>query len=162
MSWSVYRLVALMDTKENVEGITRFFNNHQRNRIYVNVEGDYFFTERRPYPFGWALPPIRSNYVEKQLKMFISSGIFTHLKSVYNIWKPAKLLGQYANWRYPKIEAVSRLNFSSKVTAGFYVCGICLIICVLAFVAEFVRYKYNLKYIYWFNRLLSNFMSLNN
>ncbi|OXA48687.1 hypothetical protein Fcan01_16443 [Folsomia candida] len=128
--------VALMDTKENIAAITSFLNDHQQKVTYVQGDGDYFFTTTR----GWVIPPVRSNYVEKRLKVLISSGILINWKVVYNLWRPIKLLGHYANWTGAKVEAVSRLDFCSKVTTGFYICGICFRISVIVLIAEILRH----------------------
>ncbi|OXA54415.1 hypothetical protein Fcan01_11884 [Folsomia candida] len=138
--------VALMDTKENIQEITNFLNDRRHKEIYVQVEGDSFFTGRQPDIRGWDLPPIRTDYVEKRLKIFISSGIMSHLKEIHRMWHPAKLLGHYANWTGPKGDTVSRLEFSSKVTTGFYLCGFAFIICAGVLFAEIVRYKYDKQY----------------
>ncbi|OXA36974.1 hypothetical protein Fcan01_28257 [Folsomia candida] len=108
--------VALMDTKENIAEITNFLNDYHQTAMYVKVDGESFFTERRPDVRGWGMPPIRSDYVEKRLKRLISAGIVTHLKAMYKMWRPPKLLGYYANWTGPRVKPVSRLDFSSKVT----------------------------------------------
>ncbi|OXA46111.1 hypothetical protein Fcan01_19052 [Folsomia candida] len=102
--------VALMNEKENIPAITNYLNDDQRKVTYVKGDGDSFFSTVR----GWTLPPVRSNYIEKHLKSFISSGILTHLKVVYKLWTPPKLLGHYGNWTAPKVKVVSRLDFSSK------------------------------------------------
>ncbi|OXA48923.1 hypothetical protein Fcan01_16167 [Folsomia candida] len=142
--------VALMDTKENIAAITMFLNDYQAKVTYVKGDGHSFFTAVR----GWVLPPVRSNYVEKRLTAFVSSGILTHLKILHNLWKPKKLLGHYANWTGSKFEAVSRLDFSSKVTTGFYVCGIGLLMCIVLLLAEIMKYKYSPKVNCW---LFTNF-----
>lgn len=130
-----------MDTNENIAVITSFLNDHQQKVTYVKGDGDSLFSEIR----GWLVAPVRDNYVEKRLKIFTSSGILTHWKIMYSMWKPIKLLGHYANWTGPKVEPVSRLNFSSKITTGFYVCGIGLIICVLILFAEVGKHIYVTK-----------------
>ncbi|OXA41999.1 hypothetical protein Fcan01_23312 [Folsomia candida] len=110
--------VALIDTKENIAKITNFLNDHHQTATYVKVDGESFFTERRPDIRGWGMPPIRSDYVKKRLKRLISSGIVTHLKDMYNMWRPPKLLGYSANSTVPSVKAVSRLDFSSKVATA--------------------------------------------
>ncbi|OXA54254.1 hypothetical protein Fcan01_11878 [Folsomia candida] len=134
--------VALMDTKENIAEITNFLNDYHQTAMYVKVDGESFFTERKPDVRGWGMPPIRSDYVEKRLKRLISSGIVTHLKAMYKMWRPPKLLGYYANWTGPRVKPVSRLDFSSKVTTGFYISGCCLIVCIFVLIVEFVKDKY--------------------
>lgn len=135
--------VALMDTKENIAEIIDFLNDHQQKVTYVKGDGDTFFRTVR----GWTLPVVRNSYVEKRLKVFISSGIITHWKVVYNLWKPTRLLGQYGNWTRKKVEAVSRLDFSSKISTGFYICGLCLVICVIVLMAENWRHNHR-KFVY--------------
>ncbi|OXA41036.1 hypothetical protein Fcan01_24267 [Folsomia candida] len=123
--------VALMDSKENIATITNFLNDNQKRRRYVNGDDD-FFTEIR----GWTFFPVRNSYAEERLKIMISSGIFAHWESLYKLWKPKKLLNHYANWSHPKVEAASRLDFDSKIITGFYVCGFCLLICIVSLRAE--------------------------
>ncbi|OXA38663.1 hypothetical protein Fcan01_26537 [Folsomia candida] len=130
--------VALMDRKENIAAITNFLNDNQHHAKFVQGDGDSFFMTVR----GWTIPRVRMNYVEKRLKSFISSGILTHLKVVYKLWTPSRLLGHYGNWTGPKVRPVTRLDFSSKVTTGFYVCGIGLLICFLVLLAEILKHKY--------------------
>lgn len=137
--------VALMDTKDNIVAITNYLNNIQKIAIFVYGEGDSFFTTFQ----GWTTSPVRGSYFEKRLKVFICSGIFTHWEARYKLWKPSKLLGHYGNWKGVKIEAESRLDFSSKVTTGFYVCGISLGISLVILIAEIWRYYYQFKYKYW-------------
>ncbi|OXA36898.1 hypothetical protein Fcan01_28338 [Folsomia candida] len=134
--------VALMDTKENIAEITNFLNDYHQTAMYVKVNGESFFTEGRPDVRGWGMPPIRSDYVEKRLKRLISSGILTQLKAMYRMWRPPKLLGYHANWTGPRDKPVSRLDFSSKVTTGFYISGCGLIGCIFVLIVEFVKYKY--------------------
>lgn len=134
--------MALIDTKENIAKITNFLNDHHQTATYVKVDGESFFTERRPDIRGWGMPPIRSDYVKKRLKRLISSGIVTHLKDMYNMWRPPKLLGYSANSTVPSVKAVSRLDFSSKVATGFYLCGCGLIISIFVLIVEIFKYKY--------------------
>ncbi|OXA43274.1 hypothetical protein Fcan01_21972 [Folsomia candida] len=149
--------VALMDTKENIEAITNFLNDQQHQVRYVKGDGDSYFTDRRSKYRGWAIPPTRSSYVEERLKTFTSSGIMSHWKSVYYMWKPRKLLGYYANWTGPIGEAISQLDFSSKVTTGFYVYGIGATISTLVMLVEIVKHKHYLKYIFCLDYLEANF-----
>ncbi|OXA43075.1 hypothetical protein Fcan01_21914 [Folsomia candida] len=132
--------VALMDTQENIAKITNYLNDNQQQVTFVKGDGDSFFTEMK----GWNMPPVRSNYVENRLKVFISSGIMIHWKVVYNLWRPAKLLGYNTNW----LGAVSRLDFSSKITTGFYIYGIGLILCIVVLFVEICKLKYNMKFNY--------------
>ncbi|OXA47184.1 hypothetical protein Fcan01_18005 [Folsomia candida] len=106
--------VALMDSAENIATITNFLNDNQKRITYVKGDDD-FFTEIR----GWTFFPVRDSYAEERLKLMISSGIFAHWEFIYKLWKPKKLLNYYANWTHPKVEAVSRLDFDSKITAAF-------------------------------------------
>lgn len=69
---------------------------------------------------------------------------------LYKLWRPARLLGHYANWKGPNAEAVSRLDFSSKITTGFYVCLICLSISVIVLIGEIWRSNYQIKFEHWF------------
>ncbi|OXA47279.1 hypothetical protein Fcan01_17630 [Folsomia candida] len=124
--------VALMDTKENIAAITAFLNDNSENIKYLRGEDTYFTAIR-----GWPIPPVRNSYVEQRLKLMITSGIFSHWETLYKLWKPVKVLGHYANWTHPRFDAVSKLDFNSKVITGFYIGGICLAICSFTFVLEF-------------------------
>ncbi|OXA40183.1 hypothetical protein Fcan01_24827 [Folsomia candida] len=144
--------VALMDTKENIATITNFLNDRDQKLKYLMGDGDSFFTRIR----GWVIPPVRNNYVEKRLKVFISSGILEHFKVLYKLWEPTNIPWNYTARIGPKVEAVSRLDFSSKVTAGFYVSGMGLILCILVLLAEIVNQKYKPKFNYWLCLLVIN------
>lgn len=128
--------VALMDKKEKIAAITTFLNQHQQKVTFIQGDGDSFFAKRRPDVRGWPVTPIRNNYFENRLKAFISSGILSHLKLMYNIWRPPNLLGHGTNWTGPKVDTVTGLDFSSKVTTGFYIWGICVIVCILLLIGE--------------------------
>ncbi|OXA46078.1 hypothetical protein Fcan01_19157 [Folsomia candida] len=130
--------VALVDAKENIARITRFLNDNQEKIVYVKGDGDSFFASIR----GWTMPPVRENYAEKRLKVMVTSGIFAHWEFLYKLWKPKKLLGDYANWTHPRYTAVSQLDFNSKITKIFYMCGLFLIICTFVLIGESVRYRY--------------------
>lgn len=144
--------VALMDTKENIVEMTSFLNDNRERKIYVSGHGDSFFPTIR----GWKLRPVRNSYAEKRLKVMISSGILKHLEFLYKLWKPQKLLNHYAKWRHPKIEAVSRLDFNSKITPGFYICGILLIVCASVLFAEICSGAFSLRFSGWIRNLITN------
>ncbi|OXA47179.1 hypothetical protein Fcan01_18008 [Folsomia candida] len=128
--------VALMDSKENIATITNFLNDNQKKITYVKGDDDLFNEIR-----GWTIFPARYSYVEERLKLMISSGIFAHWEFIYNLWRPKKLLNYYANWSHPKLEAVSRLDFDSKITPGFYIYGICLILSTISLLVEIGRFR---------------------
>ncbi|OXA41287.1 hypothetical protein Fcan01_24155 [Folsomia candida] len=124
--------VALVDTKENIVRITRFLNDNPGKIRYVKGDGDSFFASIH----GWTMPPVRENYAEKRLKVMITSGIFSHWEFLYKLWKPKKLLDDYANWTHPRNTALSQLDFNSKITKTFYMCGLCLIISTAELIGE--------------------------
>ncbi|OXA49369.1 hypothetical protein Fcan01_15502 [Folsomia candida] len=135
--------VALMETKENIIKMTKylqcskcFLNDNDKRIRFVSGDGDSFFSS---FP-GWTILSVRDSYVEKRLKVMISSGIWSHWEFLYKLWKPEKLRDHFANWTNPRVERVSKLDFSSKVITGFYVWGICLIMCVLILSAEVLKY----------------------
>lgn len=108
---------------------------------YVKGDGDSFFTRTR----GCITNAVRGNYVEKRLKAFISSGIFAQWRVVYASWKPRYLLGHNGNRIGSNVDKVSRLDFSSKITTGFCVFGIGLLICILVISIELLRHKFALS-----------------
>ncbi|OXA46114.1 hypothetical protein Fcan01_19263 [Folsomia candida] len=129
--------VALMEKKENIARITTFLNDNKDGIVFASGDGDSFFTTF----IGWMLFPVRGSYPEKRLKVMISSGISAHWEFWYKKWKPDRLLDHFANWTHPRIETVSKLGVSSKITSGFYVCGILLGISTLVLLGEIVRHK---------------------
>lgn len=146
--------VALMDSKDNIDAITTFLNDNQQEIRYVKGHDD-FFTEIK----GWTLFPVRGSYAEKRLKLMISSGIFAHWELIYKLWKSKKLLNHYANRSQQAVPSGSGLDLDSKITTAFYICGLCLIICILALLVEIGTYNINhaLKLYYWIHRALINF-----
>ncbi|OXA42739.1 Leucine-rich repeat-containing protein 30 [Folsomia candida] len=130
--------VALMDEKQNIAKITAFLNDNEENVVFVSGDGDSFFTTI----VGWEVAPAKDSYVEIRLKVFISSGIWTHWENLYDLWRPEKLLFHYVNWTNPRVEMVSKLNFSSKIVTAFYVCGLCLIVCFVVLLGELLRYRF--------------------
>ncbi|OXA37608.1 hypothetical protein Fcan01_27706 [Folsomia candida] len=134
--------VALMETKDNIRKITTFLNDNAYKIAYVSGDGDFFFNALA----GWKMIPVRESYGEKRLKVMLSSGIWAHWESLYKLWKPEKLLDYYANWTHPRVEAVSKFYFSSKIITGFYVCGISLVICILVLFVEIVKYTVSVSF----------------
>ncbi|OXA39696.1 ATP-binding cassette sub-family A member 13 [Folsomia candida] len=124
--------IGYMDTQENVDALLPFLNDQHPDKKYLRGDDDTFFT----LVLGWVMLPVRDNYVEGRLKVMISSGIYAHWEEWYRLVKPPKLFHNYVNWTKPKFSAVSRLDFSSKISAGFYVLGICLVGCVISFGME--------------------------
>lgn len=124
--------------------MTTFLNDNDKKIAFVSGDGDSFFNTFA----GWDLIPVKGSFAEHRLKVMISSGIWAHLKFLYKLCKPEKLLDHYANWTHPKVEAVSKLDFGSKITTGFYVSGFCLIICISVLFGEIIRCKYSVRFIY--------------
>lgn len=145
--------VALMDTEENILAIKKYLNYHHQDVTYVSGAAGSFFSDFR----GWTMPQVRNNYVEERLNVFITSGILTRWKSLYNSWQPINPLARFANRTGRNVAAVSRIEYSSKVTTGFYALGICVIICILVFYAELVKYKYSMRLIYWVDYVFGKF-----
>lgn len=136
--------VALIDLKENIKATTSYLNDNEDKRTYVRVDGDTFFSVTR----GWTFNPDRGRYIEKRIKVLMWSGIFKRWEIIYNLWRPKRLLHEYANWTHPRIDAVVKLDFNSKISPGFYICGVCLMICGLVLFTEILRFKYTLKFKY--------------
>ncbi|OXA49083.1 hypothetical protein Fcan01_16383 [Folsomia candida] len=137
-SLSSCKKVALIDTKERIAKITDFLNDNVEKIAYMSRDDDFFTSS-----IGWMMIPVRESYGGKRLRVMISSGILAHWVSQYKIWKPDESLDYYSNWTHPRIEAVSKLDFSSKIVTAFYVWGICLIICFLILFGEITSYGNN-------------------
>ncbi|OXA36751.1 hypothetical protein Fcan01_28489 [Folsomia candida] len=134
--------VALMDSKENIARITSFLNDNTENIGFVSGDGDIFFTEFT----GWTVILAHESYAEKRLKVMISSGILAHWNCFYKLWKPSKLMDYYANWTHLVVPAVSKLDFNSKISSGFYLWGICIVISILALFGEIVRNRFSVRF----------------
>lgn len=72
----------------------------------------------------------------------ISSGIYSHLEAWFRSGKPNKLFHYYANWTRPKFTRVSQLDSSSKIMAGFYICGVCMGSSLVCFAVEIIITKW--------------------
>lgn len=145
--------IALMEKTENIARITEFLNDNDENIVFVRGDEDSFFSSI----VGWAVPRTRgNNFVEGRLKLLISSGILAHWEFMHKLWKPENLLDSYANWTHPRVEKVSKLNFSSKITTGFFICGVCLVICVILLLGEIVRFKLNAILTWWIYKSLND------
>ncbi|OXA49086.1 hypothetical protein Fcan01_16818, partial [Folsomia candida] len=107
---------AFIDTKENIASLLPFVNDNADKRKYFAGKEPFFTVVR-----GWDIFPIRANYVQKRLKVMIHSGIYGHWEAWFRFAKPNKLFHHYANWTYPKFDAVSQLNYNSKILSGFYI-----------------------------------------
>ncbi|OXA49191.1 hypothetical protein Fcan01_15493 [Folsomia candida] len=123
--------IAMMDLKENVRLILPFLNDNKNGIVYEKGD-DTFFSGIR----GWRVVPVRGNYAEKTLKVLLSSGIYSYWEKWFKRVKPEKLFHHYANWTHPVNDAVSLLDYNSKIVTAFLVCGICLGVCGTAFVME--------------------------
>lgn len=121
------------DTKENVASLLPFVNDNPDGRKYLS--GDEPFLR---IIVGWPIIPIRENYVEKRIKTMVSSGIFAHWNSWLRRVRPHKIFHHYANWTYPRIRAESQLTPESKILAGFYMFGICIVGSLFCFLFETV------------------------
>ncbi|OXA38670.1 hypothetical protein Fcan01_26561 [Folsomia candida] len=141
--------VALLDTKENIVRMTSYLNDNDKKITFVSGHGDSFFSTFT----GWVWLPVRESYAEKRLKVMISSGIWAHWNSLYKLWHLEKQLDHYANWTHPKVEAVSKLDFGSKIITGFYVYGVCLVLCILALFGEILRHNFLVRVIWWIHKL---------
>lgn len=122
---------AFIDTKENIASLLPFVNDNADKRKYFAGKEPFFTVVR-----GWDIFPIRANYVQKRLKVMIHSGIYGHWEAWFRFAKPNKLFHHYANWTYPKFDAVSQLNYNSKILSGFYISGICIVACLFCLTAE--------------------------
>lgn len=123
--------ISYLDTKENLALLLPFLNDNEANIKYLSGS-ETFLTKY----CAWLIYPVRGSYVEKRLKIMFSSGIHAHWEAWFRIANPPKLFRHYANWTYPRFNGVSQLTYNSKVVTGFYICGICLVGCLLCLFSE--------------------------
>lgn len=118
--------IAFIDTTENIAAILPFLNDNPDHIKYLTGVEPFFKASR-----GWLIYPVRGNYAERRLQIMVSSGIYGHWENWYRLLKTRRLFHIYANWTFPKFDAVSQLNHNSKVVTGFYISGIFLVGCFL-------------------------------
>lgn len=125
--------IGFLDEKENVEAILPFLNDNKDGITYLMGE-DAFFTGFR----GWPVLPIRRDYSLRRLGVMLSSGIYDHWEGLFKLVKPKKLFHHYANWTFPRLRRVAKLDFKSKIMTAFYICGGCLLGSVMFLVGEVI------------------------
>lgn len=123
--------VAYMDRAENVVTLLPFLNDNANGKVFLRGDVGFLSTLH-----GWWSYPIRNSYVWNRIKVMMSSGIYSYWENWFKTVKPIKLFHHYANWTYPKVDTVAKLDFSSKISTAFYICGICLVVSIFALVWE--------------------------
>lgn len=127
---------AYMDLPENIENILHFMNDNGKEKVFLQGDGGFFSAIH-----GWSSESIKNNYAWHRIKVMISSGIYSFWEKWFKMAMPIKLFQHYANWTYPKVDKVAKLDFSSKISTAFYIFGILVVICILSLFAEFVFHK---------------------
>ncbi|OXA61711.1 hypothetical protein Fcan01_01352 [Folsomia candida] len=132
--------VAYLDDSDNIREILKFMNNNNGNREYFKG-GDDFLDE----DFGFETAEFfdQSNFVVKQMKILLSSGIYRYWENWYERNKPNKLFSSYynlsTNSSAPKsTNGSKRLPLSGKITTIFYTCMIFVVIAISAFLIELI------------------------
>lgn len=118
---SICNQTAYLDVTENVDKVLPFLNDNADGRLYMKGEDGFLKSG-----YGWAIQPVRNSFVWTRLKVMMSSGMYSYWDAWYKRVKPVKTFQNFANWTYPRVDPVTRLKFNSKISAGFFVYGICI------------------------------------
>jgi len=128
--------VAYLDKEEHIDSVLEFLNDNTKSLTFVKGRDRFFKTY-----WGWEGFPIRKNYVMIRLASLIEAGIQSYWDKWFKRSKPEKLFQHYANWTYPTVERVQKLDFDSKISTSFRIYFSCFGINLLAFLIEVLLWK---------------------
>ncbi|OXA36915.1 hypothetical protein Fcan01_28306 [Folsomia candida] len=125
--------VAYLDKKKNIKDIIPYLNDNVDGVVFIKgADDDFLLTwygiQIRPTP--------RRNFVLDRVKFLMVSGIYKRWEEWFSRTRPKKLFPYYANWTRPKIMALEKLDFTSRVVTTLKIWGICCVFCVLVGMAE--------------------------
>ncbi|OXA36927.1 hypothetical protein Fcan01_28311 [Folsomia candida] len=129
--------LAYLDRKENIKDIIPYLNDNVDGTVFMEgADEDFLLT-------WYAIqvqPTIRRNFVLDRLKLLMVSGIYKWWEEWFRKGRPKKLFPYYANWAGPKVEALEKLDFTSRVVTTLQIWGICCGFCAVVGILE-VGYK---------------------
>ncbi|OXA60879.1 hypothetical protein Fcan01_04862 [Folsomia candida] len=125
--------LAYIDEKENIKNIIPFLNDNVDGTVFMEGTDDDFLLTH--YAIQIDQTP-RRNFVLNRAKFLMVSGIYNWWEKWFIRTRPKKLFPYYANWTWPNIGALERLDFGSKFATTLRIWGVCCAICCVVRIME--------------------------
>ncbi|OXA36943.1 hypothetical protein Fcan01_28309 [Folsomia candida] len=114
--------LAYLDENENIKDIIPYLNDNVDGIVFMDgADEDFLLTWYAIQIY----PTPRRNFVLDRVKFLMVSGIYKRWEDWFSKRRPKKLFPYYDNWTRPKVMALEKMDFTSRVVTTLKIWGIC-------------------------------------